>query len=94
MTERVDPADIERIVGTPRHDSLHYGRAVSDEQTFYILHARDCVADFEDLRDCPFSLALDHGLDLDLWSDMLDKPVSLRVKWGQLLPGVVPSVQF
>ena len=38
MSDLVNPADIERIVGVQRHPKRHYARAVSAEQTVYILH--------------------------------------------------------
>ena len=78
MTDLVNPLDIERIVGTPRHPEDHYGRAVSAEQQFYILHSARCLSTCRDLRDCPFSLALDRGIDLVMWRYAVDRPVRLR----------------
>lgn len=86
MAERVDPSKIEGIVGRERHRTEHYGRAVSREQTFYILHSQMCRDTYEDLRECSFSLALDNGIDQSLWADLPDRPVRLGVDHGLLIP--------
>lgn len=67
MSDLVDPAIIEQIVGKKRHRTRHYGRAVSREQTVYILHSQECRDSTPDLRDCPFSLALDRGIEVEHW---------------------------
>jgi hypothetical protein len=54
MSALVPATDIERIVGVDRHATDHWGRAVSAEQTVYILHAAECLASGIDLRDCNF----------------------------------------
>lgn len=84
MTERVPSAEIEGIVGRRRHPTNHYARAVAAEQTVYILHSRECLLTTPDLRDCPFSLALDRGIDLDYWVE--DVPLRVNVSGGYLLP--------
>jgi hypothetical protein len=87
MTGLVPPEGIERIVGIARHRDLHYGRAVSCEQTVYILHPKSCLASGIDLRDCDFSAALDRGIDLGAWSGYEDSPVQLIVlPNGELVP--------
>lgn len=43
MTEIVPDPKIQQIVGVYRHDTLHYGRAVTAEQRVYILHSRECL---------------------------------------------------
>lgn len=79
------PADqIEAIVGAARHPSEHIGRAVSVEQQVYILHSRECKESGIDLRDCPYSVALDLGIDSEEWP--VDQPVRLRVVDGFLVP--------
>lgn len=93
MSEPVDPAEIERIVGVSRHATEHYGRAVSAEQTVYILHSQECkdteAAGF-DLRECPFSVALDQGIDKPFpwtgWRRVQDQPVRLEITRGYLMP--------
>lgn len=77
MTNLVPATEIEGIVGVPRHPTLHHGRAVSAEETVYILHSHQCLADFEDLRDCPYSIALDDGIQIGLWVE--DVPVVLAI---------------
>lgn len=77
MSALVPAGDIERIVGVDRHDTLHYARAVSDEQTVYILHSRKCVDSGIDLRKCRFSLALDNGIRLAEWVE--DEPCVVEI---------------
>lgn len=78
MSDLVDPQEIERIVGIRRHPTEHYGAAVSAERKVYILHSEECLATYSDLRDCPFSLALDRGINLDEWIE--DTPTRLAVR--------------
>jgi hypothetical protein len=82
----VPAEDIERIVGCPRHRKAHYGRAVSDEQTVYILHSHECKDSGIDLRDCPLSVALDRGIDISQWDGYEDRAVALGVIHGLLVP--------
>ena len=73
MTERVPADDIENIVGRKRSVKDHYARAVSAEQTVYVLHSRGCLALNADLRDCPWCLALDRGR-------LLPSPAEVRAR--------------
>lgn len=84
MSEPVDPTKIEQIVGHQRHQRAHFARLVSAEKTVYILHSKNCLEDYEDLRDCPFSLALDAGIDP--WEWPKDEPVLAEVDDGFLFP--------
>ena len=84
MTELVPADEIESIVGRKRSVKDHYARAVSAEQTVYILHSRECLDMHADLRECPWSLALDRGIDLDEW--VVDVPLTVYVRSGRLLP--------
>lgn len=87
MSELVPEEDIEGIVGVKRHDTYHYGRAVSAEQRVYILHPRRCLDAYADLRDCPFGRSLDRGIDQvrNLWEGWEDRPVRLRFVYDGLL---------
>lgn len=78
MTDLVPAEDIERIVGVQRHPTQHYARAVSAEQTVYILHSHECLASGIDLRECRYSLALDNGIRQDEWVE--DQAVVVTVK--------------
>lgn len=94
MAELVDPQSIEQIVGVDRHATEHYGRAVSAEQRVYVLHSRACVDSTPDLRDCPFSVALDRGIAHPAarasWRRLLDRPVVLHIRYdGLLVPDLV-----
>jgi hypothetical protein len=75
VSDIVPAEDIERIVGVERHPTEHWGRAVSAEQRVYILHSQECLDSGRDLRECPYSLALDNGIDPFDWTE--DVPVSL-----------------
>lgn len=88
MSVIVPAATIGGIVGADRRDSDHIGRAVSDEARVYILHSSQCVAEYDDLRDCPFSQALDRGVDGGVWEHFEDVPVLLAISadWGDLEP--------
>lgn len=83
----------EGVVGVPRHETDHYARAVSPEQTVYILHSRECLGIFDDLRDCPFSKALDRGINPERWSGFEDRAVRVRVSAStlRLIPMDLPK---
>lgn len=80
--------ELEAIVGANRHATDHLGRAVSAEQRVYVLHSEECRARGIDLRTCEYSIALDHGIDLSIWQDFQDRPVTLAIdaEEGDLLP--------
>lgn len=90
MSQLVNPDDIEQLVGTTRHATEHWGRAVSAEQTVYILHSAECRSSGRDLRECPYSIALDKGIDDFLphtgWRRLQDQPVRLEIARGYLVP--------
>ena len=87
MSDLVDSTQIESIVGVPRHRTQHWARAVSAEQTVYILHSQECVTSGVDLRECLFSRALDRGINASRWAE--DVPVHVHVKAGRLIPAEV-----
>lgn len=91
MSDLVPAEDIERIVGVMRQYHAHYGRAVSSEQVVYILHSKLCLESGIDLRDCPFSVALDQGIDEQRWTGYEDVPVMLDIRHGELVPLVDPD---
>jgi len=86
MTDLVPAEDIERIVGMTRHRKVHFGRASSTGQVVYILHSKQCLGSGIDLRDCPFSVALDRGIDERQWTGYEDVPVALGVWDDTLVP--------
>ena len=88
MSDLVSPSEIEQIVGAHRHSHQHLGRAVSDEQTVYILHSQRCKDSGIDLRECDWSLALDRGIDPGDWMDYEDRPVVLAFRRQRLFPVV------
>lgn len=91
MSELVPARRIEKIVGAPRHATDHFGRAVSAEQTVYILHSHACIDTGIDLRKCQFSRALDRGIDVEAWTE--DVPLRLAVVADRLVPAteVLPN---
>lgn len=62
MSDLVPADQIEQIVGARRHKLAHLGRAVSAEQTVYVLHSFACRDSGIDLRTCVYSRALDAGI--------------------------------
>lgn len=77
----LEPAEtIEAKVGATRHAVDHIGRAVSAEQRVYILHSERCKAKYADLRECPYSLALDRGINVADWEGHEDQPVKLWIR--------------
>lgn len=75
MTDLVDPTQIESIVGTHRRDFDHVANMVTGDEKVYILHSKMCVTLRPDLRECPFSRALDRGVIESAWDGFKDMPV-------------------
>lgn len=86
MSHLVAPDRIELLVGARRHPRQHLGRAVSADETIYILHSKECRATGIDLRDCEWSQALDRGIELGEWVGYEDRPVALTLQDGRLFP--------
>jgi hypothetical protein len=87
MSDIVPTSEIEGIVGVNRHPTDHIGRAVSAEQTVYVLHPASCLAAGMDLRECKYSIALDDGIDMGDWTGREDQPVQLAIdSYGYLVP--------
>ena len=88
MTDLVPAEQIERIVGARRDLVAHIARAVSAEQTVYILHSQRCLDSGRDLRQCPYSIALDRGITKRVWRGKQDQPVAVAVSvtTGKLIP--------
>lgn len=90
MSDLVDPGRIESIVGVRRHPTEHWGRADSVELTVYVLHSQECRNSTPDLRHCPYSIALDEGIENpENWPDWRtreDRPVRLAIRDGWLVP--------
>lgn len=91
MSDLVPSDQIEGKVGIARHRKVHFGRAVSAEQTVYILHSQQCLDSGIDLRECRFSTALDQGINLAQWEGREDRPVALGVWGDRLIPIKVVS---
>jgi hypothetical protein len=85
VTALVPTDEIERIVGVQRHATRHYARAVSAEQTVYILHSHRCKDSGRDLRECWFSVALDNGIDEGDWAGVEDQPMRVTITRSQRL---------
>lgn len=86
MSDLVPAKAIENIVGASRHATMHIGRAVSAEETVYILHSQECKDSGIDLRDCELSLAVDDGIDPSQWDGYEDRPVALGIIRSRLVP--------
>lgn len=88
MSYPVPAEKIEQIVGARRHPSIHLARAKSDERWVYVLHSETCLEEFgEDLTQCPYSCALDDGIELSAWAEEQDHPVAISIgSDGRLVP--------
>lgn len=90
MTDLVNPDQIEELVGTKRHPTEHYGSALDTRQTVYILHSHECKNSGRDLRQCPYSVALDKGIrdvyPWTAWRRVTNRPVRLQIARGYLMP--------
>jgi hypothetical protein len=90
VSQIVPAEQIETIVGVKRQATEHWGRAVSAEETVYILHSQECKDSTPDLRECPFSIALDRGIDSAFpwtgWRRVQDKATRLEIVRGYLWP--------
>lgn len=73
-------------VGAVRHPTEHRAKAVSKEKTVYILHSQECLLEYEDLTECPYSVALATG-DIDPREWPLDRAVPVTYEPGDLIPG-------
>lgn len=81
MTNLVDPATIEALMGQPRHPQRHIG--LWDGHTVTIMHALWCTQLGRDIRDCPWSLALDAGR---IHHMPLNQPIPLRLTRAHIHP--------
>lgn len=91
MSDLVPGEDIERIVGAKRDPQLHLARAVSAEQTVYILHSQECLDSGVDLRRCRYSLALDNGIREREWTE--DVPLVVAVVGAFDQTRLAPAVE-
>lgn len=93
MSKRETGKATERIVGMRRNATEHLARAVSAEQRVYVLHSEQCKSTTPDLRDCPYSIALDEGIDLEAWHEFQDQPVRVTIdpEYDDLVPHSVPE---
>lgn len=89
MSRLVDPGSVEDIVGVKRHLDRHYARAISATQEVVILHSHRCKAENADLRDCPYSKAIDRGIVAveDDWPEDVPVVVAEHSVVGHLVPG-------
>lgn len=86
VSDLVPTEEIERAVGHDRHPAQHLARAVSEQQTVYLLHSKRCKDKDEDLRACQYSIALDRGIDPDDWSGLEDRQNAPGATWNTVRP--------
>ena len=86
MSAHVPASEIETIVGATRHQTQHVIRGNYIDGTAYLLHSHECLARYRDLRDCPWSLALDRG---EAWLPD-DRPYYVRLRDGRLAVDLSP----
>lgn len=78
MSNLVDRDKISSLVRAERDYWLHIGRHDFEEEGVYIMHSHLCLSLFPDLRECPYSKALDKGISVEHWFSWEDDPVYLR----------------
>lgn len=89
MSNHVEPDKIEAYVGMPRHAHLHWAKL--DRDVLFILHSERCLKAHKDLRDCPYSKALDLTVLSDgywgIWEACMGEPkVPMIDPEGYLVP--------
>lgn len=88
MSSLVPANQIEQLVGARRHPLYHFICGRSADGLAYILHPDECRAMWDDLRDCPWSLALDRRT----YYLPPDEPFIVRYRQGELeVSGPVPA---
>lgn len=87
MTDIVPADQIETLVGARRHPTEHIARGDTATGRVYILHSAKCRLRYRDLRDCPWSLALDQQ---NLWCPP-DEPVLVRLKAKKFVIAPLPK---
>lgn len=83
---RIDPGDIERIVGAPRASRVHIGHAITAESMLYVMHSQECLDSGIVHTDCIYAQALDREINPEAWIGFANQPVVLRVWDGRLIP--------
>ena len=88
MSERVPASQIEGLVGAHRHPTEHIvrGDSPSGSGVAYIMHPAVCLARYDDVRECPWSLALTRG---EVWLPD-DLPHRVRLRNGELITDMTP----
>ena len=88
MTNLVDPASVQEIVGCARHATAHYARWIFLEDRVVILHSQACLTAHarlgRDLTACSFSRALDKGVEIESWRLHTDSPERVAIRGGRL----------
>lgn len=79
VTDRVPADQIEQLVHARRHPTEHVIRGDYTNGRAYILHSAECVQRHTNLRDCPWSTALESG---DVWLST-EEPCFVRTEGGQ-----------
>lgn len=93
---KVVPSDeIEEIVGCLRFKDKHVGYVMSSRKTVYVMHSHYCRDSNVDLRQCKYSLAIEDGIDEEVWSGHMDKPMFVEVEDNTLVPARdVPRINY
>lgn len=91
MSDQVPADQIETLVGAARDPIKHLGRLRSEDHRIYILHSEKCLGRYDDLRECPFSTAMDRGLQDDDWAEFQDKTVALAIRLDNGPARLVPA---
>jgi hypothetical protein len=63
---------------------LHYGTVTPSENRIYLIHSEQCHVHYDELRECPYSVALTNGIDEESW--VFDVTVPLEIRDGKVYP--------
>lgn len=94
MAELQKSGVVERVVGLPRHPTIHQGRLVGEDDDaargeVWILHSQQCLDNMlgttGGLQACEYSRALDGGINLSHWQVDVSCPVVID-ELGELRP--------
>lgn len=75
---KVDPSEVERIVGHARHATLHLARADTTTGVCTVLHSQECVDSGIDQLECDYSKGLAGGW-WEAWAGFENRPVAVKV---------------
>ena len=88
MVNIIPPDEIEELVGSARLFDKHVGRVITAERRFVLMHSEQCLQEYDDLRDCPYSQSMQSNFYSGRWESHRDEAmlVELDRETGVLYP--------